>query len=316
MIELIMEDGELIGVLVNGNALSIDDVNDEFITAECTTHDIANLDISNFPDQLILRIRDTEGFGTFVFCEIEIYKKDGKVCLEFICNYPNKYWNGKYGLAVFLDSIRKQVSHSEQISIGTIELENDWKTLTLIADCDLSLTLNKCISQAIGYIKNIINEAEINLGGISWRVEYEQDESIFCAEILTPLFIRMGFLSVRYLHGKKEYGKDYTFSELTPFGGLRHYGLQAKSGTVSGQVNSDIDQIIGQIEDAFQMPYFELGAKEPRYISTFIIAISGHFTENAKEKIVEKMPKGVIGSVYFLDKERIVELIERYWLGN
>ncbi len=61
------------------------------------------------------------------------------------------------------------------------------------------------------------------------------------------------------------------------------------------------------------MPYYEIGSKEQRYISTFIIAISGSFTENAREKIVEKMPKGCIGSIYFLDRERITELVERYW---
>jgi len=62
------------------------------------------------------------------------------------------------------------------------------------------------------------------------------------------------------------------------------------------------------------MPYYEVGSKDPRYISVFIIAISGRYTKNAKEKIVEKSPKGVIGSVYFLDRENIIELIERYWL--
>jgi hypothetical protein len=123
----------------------------------------------------------------------------------------------------------------------------------------------------------------------------------------------MGFLFVRYTHGKREYGKDFTFSELTPFGNYRHYGLQAKAGDVSGGVNAAIDELLGQIADAFAMPYYELGSKDPRFISTFIIAISGRFTENAREKIVEKMPKGVIGSVYFLDRERITELVERHW---
>jgi hypothetical protein len=61
------------------------------------------------------------------------------------------------------------------------------------------------------------------------------------------------------------------------------------------------------------MPYYELGSKEPRYISTFVIAISGRFTANAREKIAEKIPKGILGSVYFLDRERITELVERYW---
>jgi hypothetical protein len=89
--------------------------------------------------------------------------------------------------------------------------------------------------------------------------------------------------------------------------------LQAKAGDVSGGVNATIDELLGQIGDAFAMPYYEVGSKEPRYISTFIIAISGKFTENAREKIVEKMPKGLNGSVYFLDRERLTELVERFW---
>jgi len=29
-----------------------------------------------------------------------------------------------------------------------------------------------------------------------------------------------------------------------------------------------------------------------------------------------RVPKGIIGSVYFLDRERITELVERYWKGK
>ena len=82
---------------------------------------------------------------------------------------------------------------------------------------------------------------------------------------------------------------------------------------MSGTVNAAVDELLGQIADAFSMPYYELGSKDPHFISTFIIAISGKFTENAREKIVEKVPKGLIGSVYFLDRDRIAELVERYW---
>jgi hypothetical protein len=57
-------------------------------------------------------------------------------------------------------------------------------------------------------------------------------------ELVYPLLRRMGFLLVRYTHGKKEYGKDFTFSENTPFGTHRHYGLQAKAGNISGGVNA------------------------------------------------------------------------------
>jgi hypothetical protein len=146
-----------------------------------------------------------------------------------------------------------------------------------------------------------------------WRPDYENNESLFCTEVLSPLLRRMGFVSVRYLHGVREYGKDFTFSEVSPFSHLRHYGLQAKAGHISGEVNSAIDEIIGQAKDAFAMPYYELGSREPRYISTFVVAISGKFTANAKEKIVHKLPSGLIGSVYFLDRENIIELIDRHW---
>jgi hypothetical protein len=57
---------------------------------------------------------------------------------------------------------------------------------------------------------------------------------------------RLCFVSVRYLHGVREYGKDFTFSELSPFSRLGHYGLQARARDISGEVNSAIDEIIGQ----------------------------------------------------------------------
>ncbi|OYW11293.1 MAG: hypothetical protein B7Z55_19530 [Planctomycetales bacterium 12-60-4] len=101
---------------------------------------------------------------------------------------------------------------------------------------------------------------------------------------------------------------------MTQFGDLRHFGLQAKAGDISGGVNAAVDEIIGQVKDGFEMPYYELGSKDPRYVSVFIVAISGKFTSNAKEKIAEKIPKGLTGSIYFLDRESIIELVERYWM--
>lgn len=41
-----------------------------------------------------------------------------------------------------------------------------------------------------------------------------------------------GIVFVCSTHSKKEYGKDFTFSEITLFGGYRHYGLQAKAGDI------------------------------------------------------------------------------------
>jgi Restriction endonuclease len=161
-----------------------------------------------------------------------------------------------------------------------------------------------------------MREAEIALSRMQWKPEYAKDERAFCEEVLAPLLRRMKFMSVRYTQGAREYGKDFTFSELTPFGVLRHYGLQAKAGDVSGEVNSAIDELVGQADDAFKMPYYDIASAEPRYISDFIIAISGRFTANAKEKIVHKIPRGLHGSLLFLDREAILELISRYWTAG
>jgi hypothetical protein len=131
------------------------------------------------------------------------------------------------------------------VSLGEVDLDDDWKRLTLRIGLGFGAA-TEAISNSASTLKKIIHEAEIALGGIHWRADYETDEKAFCEEVLAPLLRRMGFLSVRYTHGVREYGKDFTFSELTPFGMMRHYGLQAKAGDVSGGVNSAIDELIGQ----------------------------------------------------------------------
>ncbi|MHA1280754.1 MAG: hypothetical protein ACTSQ8_26705, partial [Candidatus Helarchaeota archaeon] len=73
--------------------------------------------------------------------------------------------------------------------------------------------------------------------------------------------------------------------------------------------SSDIDKIIGQVEDAFSMPYIDVTSREKRYISDLIIAISGRFKGNAEEKIVEKTKRR---NLYFLDIDKIQELLTKY----
>jgi hypothetical protein len=311
----ILEEDDSVLVLLGTKELNVLDYSQDGILVECHLHDLSDLDLNLIPEHLVLQIHDSHGFETYLFYTLEISKIDNSVTIDFVCHSPNKNWEGRWGQCTYLSAIIEQVKFFPEISVQYLDLEDDWKSLTLRFNGESPTNTNDYISLAINRIIELIKQSEIFLGGITWKQDYEKNEDIFCREILAPMLRRMGFLSVRYTHGKKEYGKDFTFSELTLFGDLRHYGLQAKAGNVSGGVNSDIDELIGQINDAFCMPYYELGSKDPRYISTFIIAISGHFTENAREKIVEKMPKGVIGSVYFLDKEKITELIEKYWVN-
>ena len=305
-------EGDEIHVLVGDSELEIMDADGERIFVECGLEEIAQVPVNEVPDGLILHMHDSTGFGTYLFYEATVRRHDGEPVIDFICHQPNKYWEGRWGLATLLAAVRDQLPHHEGLSVGDIELEDDWKRLEVTARTGGS-TIKEHVTRISSELKKVITESEIALSGLQWKIDYETDEKKFCIDVLLPLLRRMGFLQVRYNHGTKEYGKDFTFSEMTPLGDMRHYGLQAKAGDLSGGANALIDTILGQLNDAFSMPYHELGTKDDRYISTFILAVSGRFTENAREKIANKINKGLMGSVYFLDRDRILELIDRYW---
>jgi len=312
MIEVRQENGEL-AVLISGKEAEILDTGEEYILAKCDFSDLAAEQSQPLPEGVVLEIHSDDGFGTYFFHEVHLSGASDGVAVAFRCHTPNKYWEGHFGLATFIAAIRDQAVHHDNWKVVDTELEDDWKGITLERVVAFGDPLEASIGTAASDLGLLLRSAEVALSGLPWTDEYARNEDSFCRELLYPLLRRMGFVFVRYTHGRREYGKDFTFSEVTPFGQYRHYGLQAKAGDVSGGVNAAIDELLGQIADAFAMPYYELGSKEPRFISTFVIATSGRFTENAREKIVEKMPKGVIGSVYFLDREAITELVERYW---
>jgi hypothetical protein len=303
-------------VEIDGRQIEILDGGDGYILAQCDLNDLSNEQSGSIPAELQLEIRSEDGFGTYFFHELVLADHPDGTALAFRCHTPNKYWEGRFGLATFITAIRDQARYLENWEVTQIEIEDDWKGITLQRVVARGDPLPPSILSAAHELGALLKNAEVALSGLQWRAEFSTDEDLFCRELLYPLLRRMGFLFVRYTHGKKEYGKDFTFSEMTPFGIHHHYGLQAKAGDVKGGVNAAIDELLGQLEDAFAMPYYELGSREPRYISTFVIAISGSFTENAREKIVEKTPKGLIGSVYFLDRERITELVDRHWKGD
>lgn len=272
-----------------------------------------NYTVTDFPKELLIEISHDTGFDTYLFNELHISKNGNGIQLTFSCLQPNKYWEGTWGLSTFLATLHDIVTEYGGIEVEGFDIETDWKELELSFTVDQDFILREKTEEYSKILKSLIKDAEQKLSGVVWRKDYEADEKLFCVDVLYPLLRKMNFIDVHYTHGQREYGKDFTFSEQTSFGNQRHFGLQAKAGNIRGNVNSDIDEIIGQLEDAFSMPYHEISANEERRISTFIIAISGLFTENAKDKIAHKVPNHFKGSVYFLDRDKIQELIERYW---
>jgi predicted transcriptional regulator len=135
------------------------------------------------------------------------------------------------------------------------------------------------------------------------------NEAMYITEVILPLLRRIGFSDVVYSHGHEEYGRDLTFSKADEFGLVKHYAAQVKVQIISGEAGALIDKIVGQIDDAFLMPYIDLPTKEERYISAMYIITSSYFTKNATAKIIERVQRPAIrNNVFFLDGEKIKEL--------
>lgn len=298
---------ELIEIEVAGKKLLI-------CETELKSLSLINISVADYPINLTIDIDNETGFDTYLFHKLSVSKLNDFMIFDFECHQPNKYWKDTWGLSTFLASLSDSVKTDGNGKVELMYLDDDWKELTIRFAFDKDFNFKERIGGYSKILMKLIKETELTLsGGAVWRKEYEINESLYCTDILFPLFRKMGYIDVRYRHGIKEHGKDFTFSEQTKFGNLRHFGLQAKAGDLKGNVNADIDEIIGQLNDAFGMSYHEVSANETRQISTFIVAISGRYTDNAKEKIIQKIPKHFLGSVYFIDRDKTFELIEKYW---
>ena len=86
--------------------------------------------------------------------------------------------------------------------------------------------------------------------------------------------------------------------------------MRPKVGNLTGGAKSELNGLIAQIDDAFEMSYIDTFTKERRRLTDLIIAISGKFTGNAPQKILEKT--GRRKNIHFLDIDRIQELLIKY----
>jgi hypothetical protein len=275
--------------------------------------DVIEFNTDKIPNNLSLYL-DSDIFIEKIFKFSGIENRNGEIYTEYWCDFQillqneNLLWSAKS----FCDTLEKESKGYE------IKVDNNYDE----KDLSESFTFIKIKQNSHQKIKNILVKNELLLKnlyrkvtsvltGIKWEDYYYTNEESFSKEIIYPLLLKMNFRNVIYNHGTKEYGKDFTFNDYDKFGQRRNYSIQAKAGDVSGKTNGKIDELIGQVRDSFEMPYYDINSQSPNYVSTMIIIISGKFTENAKEKILHKLNKGLHGSIYFIDKQMITELLFR-----
>lgn len=314
------------GLLINCEGMFGMDVGEaDHMAYVCYFEDTQHVRVIDFPTDIVAPVIAPNGFGIPLFSSdnssVLVSAHTTQIDLMFEHFIGETPWTGTpWSYTTYAKTLVSRARQHKAIESEWQEIECTGKSFVesmqfkFAYDRSLQCTLRELIDRSLKILSDIVRDTEIYLsGGPVWKERHREDEILFCEQVLAPLLRKMGFHNVQYTHGKKEYGKDFVFSEPTKVGELRHYGLQAKAGDVRGGVNSEVDRILGQIEDAFTMPYYGVGSRAPRYISDLVIAISGRFTENAREKIIEKMPNSLIGSVHFWDKEKILALIARHW---
>ena len=297
------------------------DNRDSTIYIELDTLEQFDFDLSDLPKSKELEIvltRDNEIRSKFnkslLFNRFYVKTTDTEtiVRIELFKWYLDTYdeWTLKWDIKTFFEHVISKLECSRILKM--IEKIIDTQSIGVEIEINYSdlKTFRKSLDFGLEELDTIFRVTEIELGGFVWNKKYETNEALFSTEIVLPLLNKMNYDNVTYNHGVKEYGKDFIFSETDKFGFVKYTGIQVKTGNLRGNVKSDVDEILAQIDDGFSMPFTLLGSKNPLYISTFIVLISGHFTENAKDKIAEKVNKYLIGNVFFIEKSKIINIIE------
>lgn len=299
---LIKENDEIVGFRVNDKEFYA-----EKGLVEAEIKDLKGFNINSIPTGFC--VHPLKGFDGFIYSN---RKRGGYAWMTIL--YPIKEWMHKFGIWQYTEAMRKAIEIRKKINhdVEFGKISDDDPELAVIS-FRIFTREDMPIDEAIQGFRNTVKELEGHteriLEGEEISSEILKDETRFTIELLLPLFRSMDLFDVKYNHSKHEYGKDITFSEITQFGTRRNYGVQAKAGDLSGEAGSGIDKIIAQITDASQMSYIDTSSREKRFVSDVIIAISGRFTNNAEEKIIEKVHQR---NIWFLSIDKIQELLARY----
>lgn len=134
------------------------------------------------------------------------------------------------------------------------------------------------------------------------------NEADFRDQFVRPLLNRMGFFLVTEMHGTREFGADFLFSELHRFGHTRHLAAQVKHEKTinSGAI---IDTLVSQINQAFAHAFTLPDSPRELHVSAVYLFNSGRITDAAKDDLQARLRRSEHGdNVYFLDGERLETL--------
>lgn len=310
------EDGYIYSLMIDDDEFFAEDENRVIVPI----YALVKQDIRDFPRDCSIEICDsindhliiTHNVPTTITLGIDgIYN----VCFDECIT--RKYWDAPVGLKLYMKT-KREIIQERNREIGDVSLDHyddDGAYITMsysykVAEIDSLKELFEMIDQVYNEIEGATDMA---LGSPFEKLEDCKKESDFSIKILLPLFRKLGFANVKYNHGNREYGKDITFARRTEFDEYEYWGVQVKYGDVSGGATGDINELISQAHDAFIMPFYDIYTRRKATISKLIIAISGKFTNNAIDKIVDGITDYPLkNNIVFIDGEKVSTLMEKY----
>ena len=242
--------------------------------------------------------------------------QEGGVLVALEDSGTRKYWDGNVGFKAYMEAkkaaVEDRATQEPDFALGEYDDDGAWIRLSYRVCLDV-VKVRTVVELAEQIVAEIEGAAEMRLGVELGTPTKAEDEKDFTLRTVLPIVRKLGFSNVRYHHGKREFGRDLLFARTTEFQELEHWGAQVKFGDVAGGANSEIDYMLGQIDDAFKMPFYDLYTRQQQRISKLAVIISGRFTENAIEKICEKIESHAIrNNLIFVDGEKIQTLAERF----
>lgn len=139
--------------------------------------------------------------------------------------------------------------------------------------------------------------------------EKYKNEAEFRNLFIRPLLTRLGFLSIAELDGPQEFGKDFVFSEVTPFGFIRHYAVVAKHEKTVNQPGRLCEIILSQIKQAFSVKFRLPESSQECHVSSVLVMNSGGITPNAEIWLRSELNRDRYGeNAHIFSGERLVQL--------
>ena len=142
-------------------------------------------------------------------------------------------------------------------------------------------------------------------------------EDEFTQQLLTPLFLRLGFHRVSPSGHKEknlEFGKDLWMKYQLPTNHWLYFGAQVKREKLdarAGSANSNTATVLNQIRMALDHPIFDPDIGRKVLVDHVFVISAREITRSARNWLVEKLDQSQRRHLIFMDRDEFLDLSAR-----